>query len=418
MQRQGGLILIVASTAGTLALGQEQVAVHSRVFDIAYEVSDDALPLVSVELWYTLDRGSTWQNYGLDSDRQSPFSFHAPSEGLYGFFLVLTNVTGASSQPPTRSTSPHRWAFVDYTPPIVQLHPLRQSTVLGKRVLQIRWTAIDAHLPPRPMEINYRFYPDDTWQPVTPDPLANTGRFDWPIPDNLVGLVALRVTVGDRGGHRVHSEVQNVQVVETTPTPERSAPSRLAQADSRVGLVLDGGMDAVTGSKRSRKLADRFFAEALKHRDRGEYRSGVARLREAVRLDPQMTDAFAQMGGMLYRLGDLERALTAYNIALQQQPNLRSALSGAARIYMQKEDYVMAADRLRTVLRYDPKDAQMWMYLGDVAVYQGDEMLASECYTRATRMDPEALEVIEEARKRLALMSQLSRTYKPASRSR
>ena len=413
MHWQGCLILAAAATTGAVAVGQEHVAVRARVFDIAYEVRDDALPLTSVVLWYTLDRGDTWQDYSPDDDRQSPITFHAPTEGLFGFFLVLTNTTGASSQPPTPSTSPQLWAFIDDTPPVVQLHPIRPSTALGRRVLQIRWTAIDAHLLPRPVEISYRSLPDDTWNPVTPNPLANTGRFDWRSPENLVGSVSVRVTVQDQGGHRVHSESQ---IVEIPPVTAELASLTRSNLGAKAGLPLGIGTSALTGSKRANDLADRLFAEAQRHGDRGEYRNAIAQLREAVRLNPKMTEAFARMGGMLYRLGDLDRALTSYNIALQQQPNLRSALGGSARVYMQKKDYVMASDRLRAALRYDPKDARMWMHLGDVAVYQGDEMLAHECYTRATQMDPEALEVIEEARKRLAVMAEVSRTYRRGSR--
>ena len=68
-----------------------------------------------------------------------------------------------------------------------------------------------------------------------------------------------------------------------------------------------------------------------------------------------------------------------------------------------------AAERLRTILRYNPNDAEIWMRLGDVAVFQGDELLARECYTRASQIDPSAGGVIAEARERLALMAKTSR---------
>jgi cytochrome c-type biogenesis protein CcmH/NrfG len=118
------------------------------------------------------------------------------------------------------------------------------------------------------------------------------------------------------------------------------------------------------------------------------------------------------MAGMLYRAGDFDRALNASEIALKQQPTLRGALQGAAMAYRQKKDYSSAAARLRTILRDHPQDAEIWMNLGDVAVYQGDELLARECYTRAMEVDPDAARVIEDARKRLALMAEVSRTYR------
>jgi cytochrome c-type biogenesis protein CcmH/NrfG len=110
------------------------------------------------------------------------------------------------------------------------------------------------------------------------------------------------------------------------------------------------------------------------------------------------------MGGLFYRLGDGDQALDAFELALAHQPNMRAALIGSAMAHTQKKDYASASERLRTVLRYNPNDAEVWMNLGDVAIYRGDESLARDCYLRASRIDPLATEVIENARKRLALM--------------
>ena len=401
-----GWLAIPGATAG--ALGAEPVRVRSQAFEIDYRLNEEALPLDTVELWYTTDAGATWQRYGVDEDRQAPMTFHAPAEGLFGFFLVLTNSTGASSAPPSPSTEPQQWAFVDFTPPVVQLHPLRQTTSLGQRVLQVRWTTIDAQLTPRPVEIAYQCVPDESWRPACADPLANTGRYDWRLPDDLIGTVRVRVTVSDRGGNRTHS---GVQVVELTPvTPSETVPA--GPAKSSPSLATGSEDTTLAGSLRAQERVARLYQEAMDHRSRGEYAEGIARLREVVRLDPQKTEAFAAMAGLLLRMGDSDRALSAYEIALKQQPTMREALLGVAAIYRERKDYESSAGRLRTVLRYNPNDAETWMNLGDVAVFQGDELLARECYTRATRIDPEASEVIADARERLALMAEVSRNFR------
>ena len=139
-------------------------------------------------------------------------------------------------------------------------------------------------------------------------------------------------------------------------------------------------------------------------------------MREAVTLDPERAEAFAEMADMLYRVGDWDRALNAYELALRQQPTMRAALRGAAMVYRQRNDHATAARYLRSILRYNPNDAEVWMNLGDVAVFQGDEVLARECYTRATEMAPDASQVVEDARKRLALMTEVSRTYRHGNR--
>ena len=148
-------------------------------------------------------------------------------------------------------------------------------------------------------------------------------------------------------------------------------------------------------------------------RESGEYTQSIATLREAVKLKPQWADAFAQMADMFYRLGDLDRARDAYEVALRQEPSMRKALRGLAMVHRRNNDYAAAAKSLRSALRYDPNDAEVWMNLGDVAIYQGDDITARECYLHATQMNPAATQVVVDAQKRLELMSDVSRRYRP-----
>ncbi len=411
--RHGCLFLALAliGAAAPAPTSAQTPRVRTRTFDIQYQVNEDALPLDAVALWYTQDDGQTWHDYGLDEDRQSPFPFHAPDEGAFGFLLVMTNATGASSAVPAQGTPPQQRVMVDFTPPVVQLHPPRTTSSLGETVLQIRWTAIDTQLTSRPVEIAYCRPPDTAWLAVSADPLANTGRYDWRLPEGVTGAVALRITVSDQGGHRVDSETQTVEIptLRMPPGAEVQPPIAGAPAAAADDATL-------AGSKRARERIAKLMADAIAHRERGEYSQGIARLREVIKLDPQRTEAFADMAGMLARVGDYDRALGAYDIALKQSPNLRAALQGSAMVYKEKNDLPAAAERLRTILRYNPNDAEVWMNLGDIAVYQGDEALARDCYTRATQIDPKATGVIADARQRLAMMVDTSREPKRESK--
>jgi Tfp pilus assembly protein PilF len=399
------LTVIVLSIARSTDAG-EYAHAQSRVFDVKYSVNQEALPLDSVVLWYTADRGQSWHQYGADDDRRSPLAFNAPSEGLFGLFFVVTNATGASSQAPTANTRPHQWVYVDYTPPILQLHEARLTTVMGQAVVQIRWTAIDAHLTNRPIELAYRPFSSETWYPITAAALANTGRYDWRTPVDLTGSVAIRATVTDEGGHRVTSEPQVLDIaVRSEASASEQAPETAAREASG-HPVIQAALGTST-ENRARVL----LREALAEQERGDYRRGISVLRKAVTLDPGMTDGFVAMADMLLRIGDLEPALNAYEIALRQQPRLRSALRGAAMVDRKQKNYTRAAERLRTILRYNPDDAEVWMNLGDVAVFQGDDVLARDCYERAATIDPQAETVIEQAQRRLSLMHEVSRPY-------
>lgn len=398
----GLLFGILVTCAPAQTTKENPARVRKRSFDIAYRVDEAALPLESAQLWYTQDEGETWELFGTDDDRQSPITFRPPSEGLFGLFFVLTNASGASSAPPADGTRAHYWAMVDFTPPVVQLHPLRPTTVLGQRVVQVRWTAIDSQLPRRPIRIDYRLPPSKKWEPVSREPLANTGRFDWRIPEGVFGPIAMRVRVSDLGGNRVKSSEQRIDVSKAV-TPDVGADRGSA---SMIGYSSQVDDATIPGSRRARQRVEQLLLEAQQHRKHGDYVRGIARLREAVRLDPQLTDAFMAMASMLATVGDNDRALNAYDIALRQRPGMREALLGSARVLRDQKRYEAAAQRLRTILRYNAKDAETWMNLGDVAVFQGDPMLAREYYTRATRIDPGAEKVIADAKQRLSLMNQ------------
>lgn len=396
--------VVVSSALGSFCAqlrAQNAVCVRAQTFDIEYTVAREALPLQSVNLWYTSDGGLNWVEYGQDEDRVSPIRFHAPSEGLFGFFFVLTNASGASSATPAPSTAPQQWALVDFTAPVVQLHQARLSSSFGEQVVQIRWTAVDSQLLPRPIDLEFSTPGSDKRQRLTDEPIANTGRFDWRVPKELTGAVSIRVAATDRGGHRTESDAITVELGASTNATADAA---------NLGLGASGLRDdsALAGSERARDMAARLFEEARGFGERGQFDEAVRRLREAVKLDPRMTAAFAEMGTMFYRLGDLERAVSAYDLVLQREPNSRDALRGVARVNQQQRNYEAAADRLRTVLRYYPTDAEVWVQLGDIAVFQGDEVRARECYTRATQIDPNAPQAIADARQRLALMSRMN----------
>lgn len=384
---------------------QDTPIVQTPVFDIEYKVNESALPLESVRLWYTTDGGLSWTEFGKDEDRISPIRFRAPAEGIFGFFFVLANSTGPSSSPPAKSTKPQQMVLVDSTPPIVQLHQARAVPGGDEVTVQIRWSAVDALFPPRPIEILYGPSVQKATNRATPEPIANTGMFDWRAPAELSGSLAVKVVATDRAGQRSESEPQWVDVTHSKPVPI----AETAQSDA-ISNTLDDA--AIAGSPRAKERAAQLFSQALEDAKNGQLAGGVSRLREAVKLDPRMTQAFAEMGGMLYLLGDLERASGAYDIALKQQANHREAMRGLARILERKNQFPAAAEKLQTILRYNPKDAEVWLQLGDLAIHQGDELRARECYLRASQIDPQAASVIADAKQRLDLMAEVSRKRK------
>ncbi len=389
------MVVWAAGTSACFAapVANDIVRVNSKVFDVEYRVNERALPLASVRFWYTLDKGDTWQLYGQDDDRQSPIQFNAPEEGLYGFYFVAGNSAGLSGAPPQAGTDAQRWAYVDYKPPIVQLHkPKVDPRSATGNTIAVRWSAIDAHLPTRPISLSFRTAPEGSWNPIAGN-LANTGRYDWKVKDALDGKIVLRISVIDQGGNRVEAATSF------------DLPSRL-QLELDDALPPNGDLSNSASDARadagSKDRARMLYQAATQHRDRGENELAMARLRDALKADPTLSIALVDLASLLHNQGHFPAALEAYQLSLRQNPKLRSGLEGSARVAIAQRQYGLASDFLRRILDEDPKDAATWMNLGDVSIYQGDELTARDYYQKATSVEPNNSEVIARARLRLA----------------
>ena len=227
-KRHGGLVIlgtlwVTANqiAAGVTAAPAGAVPIRSQQFEIDYRLSEGVQPIESVVLWYTRDDGQTWRQHGADADRTPPVVFAASEEGRYGFFVVVRNAAGASSPDPAVGTPPLLSAFVDYTPPLAQLRFVQPAPDFPRpRELMICWTAYDAHLPSQPVALSFRRTGETTWTPIVKR-IANTGRYDWPVPPAVVGTVHVKLTVRDRVGHVSESVSQAVPLAAATtqPTP-------------------------------------------------------------------------------------------------------------------------------------------------------------------------------------------------------
>ncbi|HEY3244002.1 MAG TPA: tetratricopeptide repeat protein [Phycisphaerae bacterium] len=373
----------------------------SRHIELEYAAPAEALPLSRVQFWYTLDGGQTWTDGGLDPDAQSPLTFQAPSDGLYGFFVVLTNATGCSSEPPKSGTPPQQWALIDAIPPAVQLHP---AAVLpgpaGASTLAIRWTAVDGQLPARPVELSWRRWPDGAWQPLGVS-LANTGRFDWTLPAGCPTPIQIRIAVRDRAENSASAESARIDLPAT-------ASSNVTNPGAPAGANPPGLTDDQT-----RLRARRLYQQGSLHHLRGEQQLAVSRFRDALRLDPTLTSALVELAAALYAQGAFEEAIEAYELALRQESHSPAALEGIAKAFLAKRDYTSAGRFLRQIVGSRPNDACAWLSLGDLAIYQGDEVQAREYYMKAATCDPHAADAAAAARLRLADLSEVSRPAAP-----
>jgi hypothetical protein len=204
--------------------GMSNLLVSNPRFPLQYAV-EDAGPSgpATVELWVTQDGGRTWFPKGEDPDRASPFPVDLGGEGTFGLRLVARAASGLGDQPPGPGDPPDMRVEIDSTPPTVQMLPpqVGNGPNLGK--VAVHWRASDLHLGPKPILISWRpDQPGAQWQPITPEPVANTGTFTWSVPANGPARFHLRVDALDAAGNRGFSETSDGPPVIVDRTRPRS----------------------------------------------------------------------------------------------------------------------------------------------------------------------------------------------------
>ncbi|MBK8267902.1 MAG: hypothetical protein IPK83_06190 [Planctomycetes bacterium] len=85
----------------------------SRVI-VNFRLKPGAEPLKRIELYYINNGVENWIKAPNTKAVESPVLFDAPSDGLFGLYLVFYSASGASPLP-SSGTQPHRWVRVDRT---------------------------------------------------------------------------------------------------------------------------------------------------------------------------------------------------------------------------------------------------------------------------------------------------------------
>jgi tetratricopeptide (TPR) repeat protein len=138
---------------------------------------------------------------------------------------------------------------------------------------------------------------------------------------------------------------------------------------------------------------------------RGEMAAAASALREALRLQPELTTARTSLGLALYALGDLDAAVAELRAALRRQPEAVDARLALAKALVARQDWPAAREELERVLSAQPDRLEARYALGVVRYAQGDGSGAIDAYRGVLALDPQQ----QDARYNLALVLKLAR---------
>ena len=174
---------------------------NSKAFSLDYNIDNEPdSPISSVELWGTSDEGQTWQMWGQDPDRASPFDIEVESEGLFGFRMVIVGANGLASNRPRNGDNADAWIHVDIEKPQAKI----VSALYGKGKetgsMVIEYRASDDYFPDRPITLSYSQTPAGPWTNIATS-VRNNGRYLWPADPSLPTSIYLKIEAHDAAGN-------------------------------------------------------------------------------------------------------------------------------------------------------------------------------------------------------------------------
>ena len=205
--------------------------VNSKRVTLNYELKDVGSSGVSgVELWCTQD-GHSWKKGEVFSQTNKSFSTEVKDEGLYGFTILARNGAGLGKNAPASGDPPQVWVMVDVTKPVVQITGVEIGHNGKVPTVQIRWSAKDKNLGPRPITLSYAEQPEGPWSVIVAG-VENSGQYEWQAPANAPRRLLVRVEAADMPGNVGSTQTANplrldaaVTIAPPPPTVDTSRPS-------------------------------------------------------------------------------------------------------------------------------------------------------------------------------------------------
>lgn len=174
---------------------------NNRLFSLDYAIDHDLGAAVArVELWGTVDQGISWEKWGTDEDRQSPFDIEVEQDGLFGFTMVIVGANGVASRRPLPGDGPDAWIRVDTVSPQARIVSALHGKGSEAGSLIIGYQAADEFFGDRPLSLSWSASPKGPWRTFA-NGARNHGRYVWIPEAGIPPTVYLRLEAVDAAGN-------------------------------------------------------------------------------------------------------------------------------------------------------------------------------------------------------------------------
>jgi len=128
---------------------------------------------------------------------------------------------------------------------------------------------------------------------------------------------------------------------------------------------------------------------ALQYLQLGQYDKGIAEIHELIRINPEFTDAYHNLGLLEMAAGRDADALAAFRSALTHDPNKPESLLDAGYLEDKAGNRAAAVALYRRLVHVDPANVAGWYNLAVIAVEAGQTGNARQALERVLRLAPD-----------------------------
>jgi RNA polymerase sigma factor (sigma-70 family) len=172
--------------------------ISTRSLSVPISVDRKNKDIAEFILFFTGDRGKSFQQVSTIPADAKQFLFKAPGDGMYWFIVQQVDKQGRCEPANLIGVKPDLGVCVDTTPPVVTLQALRD-----RNTVHLAWTAKDANLEEKAVQkLEWSNQKDGPWSPpILSGPLTNTHHFVWNLPDKMPSDFYVRIHVRDKAGN-------------------------------------------------------------------------------------------------------------------------------------------------------------------------------------------------------------------------
>ena len=140
--------------------------------------------------------------------------------------------------------------------------------------------------------------------------------------------------------------------------------------------------------QKSLSAAEIYVEQALAYFEQKQWHESIAACKEALRICPDIGEAYKVWGNCLQQSGHSAKAIGIYAKALEVQPDMADIYCNLGSIYAKQQKWQQAIEYYQKSSLINPKNASSYRNLAKVWNKLGENEKAAECFFKALELEP------------------------------